>query len=152
MKKKYSAYEKAIFCLSRQMYSEKKLIDKLNSYAEYSYDEILETINKCKLYDYINDEKNVNQLADNLFFVRKKSIKYIEQYLYKQKYNLNLIQNIVLMYKNNNKEQEENSAMLLVNKKFKNGINLENVNKVKNFLLYRGFSYNIIVKILQKQN
>jgi len=120
---------------------EKKLLDK-----KISKEVIEKVIDFLLKYNYLNDEEFVEEVIKH----SKKSKRVIYQKLLEKGVSKELIEEKL---KEISDEDEEEKAFMLSKKKLVQLKNIENIKKKKkinDFLLRKGFSYNIINRVLIK--
>ncbi|WP_058485406.1 RecX family transcriptional regulator [Defluviitalea phaphyphila] len=133
----------ALNFLSYRPRSEKEIRNKLAS-KEYDEAIIEKVIDFLKKYDYVNDEKfaiNYVKYYTHTKILGKKKIEYdLKQKGIKQKIIENVLNNIEL--------DELNNALKLIEKKcpLKENIDQKKKQKIYQFLLRKGFSYDVIKK------
>lgn len=135
-------YRKALFLLSKREYSVYEFESKLKQYSNEKV-EIQELISELCKKGYLSDERYVNLFKEK----------------YENKYSLNKIRNLLLSKVKdkdlinqclpNNKEKEYLLALNLWNKKFtKKSVDKKEILKQVSFLRYKGFSLDVIKKIV----
>lgn len=135
-------YKKALFLLSKREYSINELENRLKKYSNEKI-EIQELINELCKKGYLSDERYINSFKEK--YEHKYGINKIRNLLLNKVKNKYLIDNYLL----NNKEKEYELALSLWNKKFtKKGADKKEILKQVSFLRYKGFSLDIIKKIV----
>ena len=135
----------ALHILGRRAHSEYELRQKLQQ-KDYVSEQVDDVIKRLLTYDYVND----NKLAENLFKkhlqVGKYSLYTIICKLKQRGLPDEIIKNMTNTY---DSESEWNSALKLVNNRFKSldGITKE---KIYRFLATRGFGATIIHKVFEQ--
>ena len=107
-------------------------------YDEENIDEIIEYL---KENEYINDEKYIEKYIQNVMRLKKCSINEIKIDLLKRGIDDNLIDKYI---DEELEEFEEKSAIILAEKKIKT----MEIEKVKRYLLNKGFSYSNVSKAI----
>lgn len=141
------SFEKAIFLIEKKMNTKKELKDKLLKRG-FSEDCIKSTINKLEEYHYIDDD-----LYAKLFIEQNPNLskKMISNKLMQKGINKEIIEKNLLCIDN---ETEYENCMALA-KKFLKTSKIENFNDKQKFmakLVRRGFSFDIIKKVMSNLN
>lgn len=144
------AYLQILTTLKYGMKTEKEMVDKLKSKG-FGEDAINEAINKAKQYNYINDEYYIE------CYIRSKAIpsKWGEQKiisnLYQKGIDVNLVKQKIKEFITEDNNYE--NALALAQKKLKT-IKDTDKNKIKQkinqYLLGRGYKYDVISKVINK--
>jgi len=136
--------------ISKKTYTERALIEKLKS-KNFSENIINQITNELKNYKYLNDEEFIYEYARAKIEEKPMGKYRLKQELFNKKFDENLIKECIeKIYKEFN---EEELAQKALNSKFKNlkeNFNEKLVQKIYNFLLSRGFSYEIINNIVSR--
>ena len=136
--------------LSRKAYSEMALKEKLRSKFPDNISE--KVIKNLKKLSYINDKKLIIEYARNKLRIKPMGPFKLRQELFNQKFDMDLIKDTI---DNIFQEYDEYElAIKVFNKRFekiKNYKDQKILNKIKNYLLSKGFNINIIIKIIQEK-
>ena len=136
--------------ISKKTYTERALIEKLKS-KNFSENIINQITNELKNYKYLNDEEFIYEYA--MAKIEEKPMgKYrLKQELFNKKFDENLIKECIeKIYKEFNEEELAQKALNSNFKNLKENLNEKLVQKIYNFLLSRGFSYEIINNIVSR--
>ncbi len=142
-----SAFEKALSLLSRQKYTKKAIVDKLKS-KEYEDDIIKQVISKLSEYGYISDLDFANSfIASN----KSKSRRMLEVDLLKKGLGRETIKRA--LEENTTEEEEFEKCLTATQKYLKNKeVDEKTIQKLKSHLVYKGFSFDNINRVIRKQN
>lgn len=133
-------WDYACFLLSRRIYSEKELLTKLEKRYPEDLNKIESVLEKLKYYNYLNDRKNSEIIAEQL---RKKGYgpRYISNYLVRKGFvDINI--DVNYDYSNMKKWYEKKMG----NEKIRD---LKTFRKMYNYLLSRGFMSEDILEFLK---
>lgn len=136
--------------ISKKNYSENLMREKLKN-KNYS-DEIIEKIiDELKEYDYINDEKFIYEYAQNKIESKPMGRYRLKAELFNKKFDEPLIKECIeKIYQEYNERELAEKAIKLHFKKLPLEIDEKFVVKLKNFLLSRGFSFEIINEVISE--
>ncbi len=139
-----SAYNYACLLLKYRDRTESELVHRLKN--KFFSDEIIKkVVDKLKESKFLNDEKFVNAYIEKNL-TKGKSLKLI-QYELKIKHNILVDEKKLNFYKNDSLKK----IIDIVKKRFGKKISdLNTTNKLRNFLLRKGYDYNEIKDIIQK--
>lgn len=142
-----SAFEKALSLLSRQKYTQKAIVDKLKS-KEYEDDIIKQVISKLSEYGYISDLDFANSfIVSN----KSKSRRMLEVDLLKKGLGRETIKRA--LEENTTDEEEFEKCLTATQKYLKNKeVDEKTIQKLKSHLVYKGFSFDNINRVIRKQN
>lgn len=142
-----SAFEKALSLLSRQKYTKKAIVDKLKS-KEYEDDIIKLVISKLSEYGYISDLDFANSfIVSN----KSKSRRMLEVDLLKKGLGRETIKRA--LEENTTEEEEFEKCLTATQKYLKNKeVDEKTIQKLKSHLVYKGFSFDNINRVIRKQN
>ena len=138
-----SAFEKLIGLLSRQMYSKRDLITKLNKYG-YSAEGVNNAIVKAEEYGYINDQLYAHLLVESKSMKSKMEIK---NALYLKGIKSNIIEE---QTESISAEEETDRAIAIAKKYMKNkNVDEKTMAGLYAYLARRGFMTSSINKVLR---
>lgn len=142
-----SAFEKALSLLSRQKYTKKAIVDKLKS-KEYEDDIIKQVISKLSEYGYVSDLDFANSfIVSN----KSKSRRMLEVDLLKKGLGRETIKRA--LEENTTEEEEFEKCLTATQKYLKNKeVDEKTIQKLKSHLVYKGFSFDNINRVIRKQN
>ncbi len=136
--------------ISKKIYSENLLREKLRN-KNYP-DEIIEKIiDELKEYDYINDEKFIYEYAQNKIESKPMGRYRLKNELFNKKFDETLIKECIEnIYQEYNEKELAEKAIKMHFKNMPTEIDEKFAVKLKNFLLSRGFSYEIINEVISE--
>lgn len=142
-----SARTKAMNILNRTAISEKKLREKLSDYDESTVDEV---INKLKEYNFLNDKDLAKRITNDNLHLSRFGRNKIKQNLYKKGISKEDIEDMISEI---DTDEEYENALYLGKKrleKLKNEDNRVKYQKLTQHLSYKGFSYDIIKRVIDE--
>lgn len=142
-----SARTKAMNILNRTAISEKKLREKLSDYDESTVDEV---INKLKEYNFLNDKDLAKRITNDNLHLSRFGRNKIKQNLYKKGISKEDIEDTISEI---DTDEEYENALYLGKKrleKLKNEDNRVKYQKLTQHLSYKGFSYDIIKRVIDE--
>lgn len=147
-----TALMKATDLLARQEQSSKSLKQKLLA-RKYDEDEVDAAIDKLQKYHYLNDEETCTRQFENLYAAGKLSVRQIYMRLVQRGFDSDMVKKLIPA---DTYEHELNAAVDALVKKFplqsfENGKDAwKYKNKMRQYLMTRGFSAEIIAAAAEK--
>lgn len=142
------AKNKALTILSKAAQSEKNIVSKLsNDFEEDVIEDVLEFLKK---YNFVNDEDLAQRITNTNLKLNKCGKNRIKQNLYNKGIDRETIETVV---SDIDSDVEFENAMYLAKKRYdriKNEDKNKVYQKISQHLAYKGFSYEVIRKVLSK--
>lgn len=144
------AKDHAYRLLSRKSYSQQEMLEKL--ITKYNEKICHKVIRDLKALNYLNDKELIYAYAQNKIELKPRGRLKLQQELRQKKFPEDLI--IQTLEKIYQQYDEYELALQLFHKRFKSvkdHSDIKTLNKIKNFLLSNGFTFNIINRIISNK-